>query len=155
MTETLESAYRQHADELIRFATTMVGPNDASDVVTDAMVAAFARNDDLSHVANTRAYLFRAVHNRIVDVSRSRSRRERREARYELSRRPATAPPDSSLDARAALAELSEQQRAATFMAYWCDMSPAEIAAALDVTEGTIRKQLSRARARLREVLDV
>jgi hypothetical protein len=76
MTETLESAYRQHADELIRFATTMVGPDEASDVVTDAMIAVFARrdaDDDAEHVdiANLRAYLFRAVHHRIVDGSRS------------------------------------------------------------------------------------
>lgn len=153
MTETLESAYRQHADELIRFATAMIGPDDASDVVTDAMVATFARGD-VSSVANTRAYLFKAVHNRIVDVSRSRSRRHRREERYEMRQPHAAVTNDPALDARSALAVLSEQQRAVTFLTYWCDMSPTDVAEALDVSEGTVRKQLSRARARLREVLD-
>lgn len=153
MTETLESAYRQHADELIRFATTMIGPDDASDVVTDAMVTTFARGD-VSSVSNIRAYLFRAVHNRIVDVSRSRSRRQRREERYEIRHQRSVVTNDPSLDARGALTELSEQQRAVTFLTYWCDMAPADIAEALDVSEGTVRKQLSRARARLREVLD-
>lgn len=154
MTETLESAYRQHADELIRFATAMIGPDDASDVVTDAMVTVFAHEHDVSSVGNTRAYLFKAVHNRILDVSRSRSRRQRREERYELRQQRTATTNDPSLDARAALATLSEQQRAVTFMTYWCDMAPADIAEALDVSEGTVRKQLSRARARLREVLD-
>ena len=40
--ETLEAAYRRHSDELIRYATVLVGPDDASDVVTDAMVRVFA-----------------------------------------------------------------------------------------------------------------
>jgi DNA-directed RNA polymerase specialized sigma24 family protein len=40
------------------------------------------------------------------------------------------------------------------FLTYWADQTPADIAEVLDVSEGTVRKQLARARARLREVLD-
>ena len=34
--------YRRHAGELIRYATVLVGPDDAADVVSDAVLAAFA-----------------------------------------------------------------------------------------------------------------
>jgi DNA-directed RNA polymerase specialized sigma24 family protein len=82
--ETLEAAYRRHSDELIRYATVLVGPDDASDVVTDAMVRVFAL--DLSAVSNLRAFLFRAVHHRAIDHQRARSRRRRREASYRVQR---------------------------------------------------------------------
>jgi DNA-directed RNA polymerase specialized sigma24 family protein len=45
--ESLESAYRRHSLELIRYATVMVGPDDATDIVTDAMVHVFDRDIDL------------------------------------------------------------------------------------------------------------
>lgn len=39
------------------------------------------------------------------------------------------------------------------FLSYWEDLTPANIARVLDVSEGAVRKQLSRARSKLREVL--
>lgn len=47
----------------------------------------------------------------------------------------------------------SQQQRSAVFLTYWLGLSPSEIADELGVSDGTIRKQLARARARLREEL--
>ena len=35
-----EDLWRQHADELLRFATVLVGPTDAYDVVADVMLRA-------------------------------------------------------------------------------------------------------------------
>jgi RNA polymerase sigma-70 factor (ECF subfamily) len=149
--ETLEAAYRRHSDELIRYATVLVGPDDASDVVTDAMVRVFA--SDVSAVTNLRAFLFRAVHHRAVDHQRASSRRRGREASYQAQRSASTVELVAA-DARAALAVLSVQQRTVVFLTYWADQTPADIAEVLDVSEGTVRKQLARARARLREVLD-
>lgn len=151
--DPLELAYRQHAEELIRYATVLIGPDDASDVVTDAMVRVFNGVDDVTAVTNLRALLFRAVFNRVIDEQRSSTRRHRREAAFE-ARRGRSVEPGSSVDARAALRTLSVQQRAIVFLTYWGDQSIADVAAALDVSDGTVRKQLARARARLREVLD-
>lgn len=155
--EPLEVAYRLHAAELIRFATAMIGPDDAPDVVTDAMLRVFDGRIDHDDVTHVRALLFRSVHRRIIDHERSRSRRRRRDIEFE-QRRTVSLEPDVPLppvDARAALAVLSTQQRTVVFLTYWCDHTPAEVARVLDVGEGTVRKQLARARARLREVLDV
>ncbi len=151
--ESLESVYRRHSLELIRYATVMVGPDDAGDVVTDAMVHVFHGYVDLSSVVNLRAYLFRAVHHRAVDHQRSTSRRRRREASFQIQRDDVVAL-SAAVDARAALAVLSVPQRTIVFLTYWGDRTPSEIAGVLDVSEGTVRKQLARARARLREVLD-
>lgn len=155
MTETLESAYRQHADELIRYATTMVGPDDAADAVIDAMVAVFARSAGASQVRDMRAYLFRAVHHKVVDVIRADTKRRRREVRWQQRRPTVAGPLHTAVDARLMLSSLSEQQRAVVFLTYWCDLGVADVAATMEVSEGAVRKQLARARARLKETVHV
>jgi hypothetical protein len=70
--------YRRHATELIRYATVLVGPDDAPDVVTDAVLAAF-NSARWALVKNRRAYLYRAVLNRGLSHRRSDTRRRRRE----------------------------------------------------------------------------
>ncbi|HWM22645.1 MAG TPA: sigma-70 family RNA polymerase sigma factor [Ilumatobacteraceae bacterium] len=151
--ESLESAYRRHAVELIRYATVMVGRDDATDVVIDAIVGVFGGHVDGDAIVNVRALLFRAVHNRAVDHHRATTRRRSREALFE-GRRDVSVPAGPAVDARAALAVLSLQQRTVVFLAYWCDLGVGDIAVVLGVSEGTVRKQLARARARLREVLE-
>jgi RNA polymerase sigma-70 factor (ECF subfamily) len=143
--------YRRHAEELTRYATALVGPTDAPDVVIDGVMAAFA-SPGWAAVANQRAYLYRAVLNRALGERRSAGRRGRREA---LAARPeATADTSPSVDAQRALRVLSPQQRAVVYLTYWDDLTPAQVADLLGVGEGTVRKQLARAREQLRKVLD-
>jgi RNA polymerase sigma-70 factor (ECF subfamily) len=61
--------------------------------------------------------------------------------------------PNIAPEVSAAVAGLTSQQRAVVFLTYWDDLDPRSVAALLGVSEGTVRKQLSRARGRLREVL--
>ena len=56
-------------------------------------------------------------------------------------------------DARRLLADLTVQQRAVVYLTYWHDLSPSDVATTLGASEGTVRKQLARARSHLREVL--
>jgi len=146
-----EALYRRYAPELYRYATMLVGRDDAPDVVTDAVVAAFA-SPAWASVANHRAYLYRAVLNTASSHQRraaSRRTRERRVASGVIH-----GDPPSSLDAERALVGLSPQQRAIVYLAYWDDLTAPQIADLLGVGEGTVRKQLARARQRLRSVLD-
>jgi RNA polymerase sigma-70 factor (ECF subfamily) len=143
--------YRELAPELVRYATVLVGPNDAADVVADAVMAVF-RSRAWPTVANQRAYLYRAVYHRALDLRRGAVRRHRREAVTASSEHVVRAEP--SLDAQRALDHLPAQQRAAVFLTYWADLTPAQAAELLDVSEGTVRKQLARARTTLRRVLD-
>jgi RNA polymerase sigma factor (sigma-70 family) len=145
--------YRRYSGELVRYATVLVGPADAADVVTDAVLAAFAA-PSWADVANRRAYLYRAVLSHSSSFHRSASRRRRREELVAARTRPVTESPPDSIDAHRALAALSEQQRAVTYLTYWEDLAPDRIAELLGVAEGTVRKQLARARDHLRRILD-
>lgn len=147
------ATYRRYADDLIRYATVLVGPADAADVVSDAVLAAF-QSPGWPAVDNRRAYLYRAVLNRATSHHRSVARRRRRERVVALRDERWTLPPSESVDAHRALAALSEQQRAVVYLTYWEDLTPAQIATLLHVAEGTVRKQLARAREHLRRILD-
>jgi RNA polymerase sigma-70 factor (ECF subfamily) len=144
--------YREHAAELVRYATVLVGPTDAADVVADAVLGAFGAKA-WPTVTNQRAYLHRAVYHRALDLRRGAARRHRRETITASSDYVVGAEP--SLDAQRALDHLPAQQRAVVFLTYWADLTPAQAAELLDVSEGTVRKQLARARTTLRRVLDV
>jgi RNA polymerase sigma factor (sigma-70 family) len=56
-------------------------------------------------------------------------------------------------EVRRSLDRLSVQQRAVTYLTYWHDLSPSSVAALLSISEGTVKRQLARARSTLREVL--
>ena len=152
MTAVADSSelYRRHADELVRYATALVGPADAPDVVVDAVVTAFA-SPGWPSVENQRAYLYRAVLNRSLSMRRSDARRVAREERVATS--DSVVAGESSVDAQRALAVLSPQQRAVVYLTYWDDLTPTQVAALLGVSEGTVRKQLARAREQLRRIL--
>jgi RNA polymerase sigma-70 factor (ECF subfamily) len=53
-----------------------------------------------------------------------------------------------------ALAQVDRDQREAVVLHYLADMGIAEIAAELGIPEGTVKSRLSRARARLADLLD-
>ncbi len=54
-------------------------------------------------------------------------------------------------DVRVAVHELSTQQRAIVFCTYWEDLSIPAVAGRLGVSEGTVRRQLARAKSKLEE----
>jgi RNA polymerase sigma factor (sigma-70 family) len=148
--------YRGCAADLIRYATVLVGSSDAQDVVSDAMVRVLSRTQEWSLVDNPRAYLFRAVLNQATTHHRSSSRRLRREDRAaRLTVVPNAGDAADSLSALHTLDRLSPQQRAIVYLTYWDDLSPTQIAILLDVSEGSIKKQLARAREQIRRTLDV
>src|SRR5512140_3782717 len=85
----IAEAYGKYADDLVRFATGLVGPADASDVVSAVMVRLLARSG--ADVNDSRAFLYRSVFNEARMHHRSTMRRRVRDAR--------TAAPDFSEDA--------------------------------------------------------
>ena len=148
---TDEEIYRKYADDLVRFATGLVGPFDAQDVVTDACLRSF-RARDWTQVQNHRAYLYRSVLNHARSHHRSTLRRRVREMK---AASPAVDwPYEVDVDVLAAVDRLSVQQRAAVVLTYWEDLSVAEVAHRLRISEGSVKRHLARARSRLRETLD-
>jgi RNA polymerase sigma factor (sigma-70 family) len=145
-----DAIYASLAPELLRFATALVGRDDAQDVVSIAVVKSLA-SPAWNTVTNHRSYLFRAVFNECQRWSRRVLLRRDREARSASSDRWEL--PDYRPEVRSAVDALSIRQRAVIVLTYWHDLDPAAIADQLDISEGSVRRHLARGRARLREVL--
>jgi len=143
--------YERHADELIRFATGIVGACDAADVLSTAMVNALSSRS-WPHVADKRAYLYRCVLNAARSAQRSGSRRRVRELRVVHRDDPAV--PETSPEVLDAVKGLSSRQRAVIFLTYWEDLDVAAVAHLLDLSEGSVKQHLARARVHLRRKLD-
>jgi RNA polymerase sigma factor (sigma-70 family) len=145
-----EQVYRLYARELTEYATTLVGPFDAADVVTDACLRAF-RSKGWPEVANRRAYLYRTVFSVANDHHRSTLSRRLREMK--AAGRDEVPAVEVDIDVLTAVARLSVQQRAAVYLTYWVDLTPDEVAARMGVSPGTVKRHLARARKRLGEWL--
>jgi RNA polymerase sigma factor (sigma-70 family) len=148
--ESDEAVYQKYADELIRFATALVGPSDAPDVLSIAVLRALA-SPGWPEVRDPRAYLTRAVLNEARAGYRSAIRRRAREAKVAPPER--IEPSEARPEVLELVSRLSLRQRAVVVLTYWDDLDPEEISARLGITPGAVRKHLARARAHLRELL--
>jgi len=146
-----EEIYAKHADALVRFATGLVGPFDAPDVVSDAVIRAMTSRR-WRDVENHRAYLYRSVLNEARMHHRSTMRRRARELRS--YRDEPSYLPDVRPEVLEAVGSLSPRQRATVFLTYWEGLTPQEVGHRLGVSEGTVKRHLARARHTLRGLLD-
>jgi RNA polymerase sigma factor (sigma-70 family) len=123
----------------------------AEDLVQDALVRAFARPLRTPRPGGAEAYVRVIMANLFIDGARRRTRWRRAMpllGRAEVACDPAdqVASHDALL---AALHELSPRQRACVVLRYYEDLPVAEVAAALGVGEGTVKRYLSEAMTRL------
>jgi RNA polymerase sigma-70 factor (ECF subfamily) len=146
-----EGAYASNRVALTRFATALVGPTDAADVISDTMVSLLT-SGKLEEAENPRALMYRAVLTKSRSHHRSLYRRREREQKFADG--IATQDPDLRPDVVDAVVRLSPQQRACVYLTYWEDHAPHDVAQRLGIGEGTVKRYLARARAKLREVLD-
>ena len=147
-----EAVYRSYSAELTRYATGLVGPFDAPDVVTDACLKAFDARS-WPEVVDRRAYLYKTV----LTVAHDHHRRtlSRRLREMKVAGRDQMPDPFGSIDMEVldAVERLSVQQRAAVFLTYWEDLTPEMVAQRMGVSSGTVKRHLARARKRLGELL--
>jgi RNA polymerase sigma factor (sigma-70 family) len=144
--------YRKHAEDLTRFATGLVGPGDAADVVSEAVLSCF-NSKKWSTVTAKRPYLYRSVYNKAAEFHRSSRRRRKREAL--VAQRELVETPEIRPEVLAAVLALSVRQRAVIVLTYWEDLDPATIADLLNIGEGSVKRHIARGRSRLKEVLNV
>jgi RNA polymerase sigma-70 factor (ECF subfamily) len=143
--------YEAYRTELVRFASVLVGPDDAADVVSDAMVS-LLRNGQLRDAGCPSALMHRAVLAKARSMQRSFFRRRAREQRF--VERWVEEQPGFRPDVVEAVIGLSPQERACVYLTYWGDLTSPMVAEQLGIGEGTVKRYLARARAKLREVLD-
>jgi RNA polymerase sigma factor (sigma-70 family) len=148
--ERAAEVYGKYAVEITRFATGLVGPSDAADVVSAAVLGCLS-SGRWPAVDDPRAYLYRSVLNQARMTHRGSLRRAARELRTAGPEELVV--PEKLPEVLAAVARLSLRQRAVIMLTYWDDLDPGAIAAVLGISEGSVRRHLARARARLRELL--
>lgn len=151
---TFDAVYRRDRDRLVRLATLLVDQQSlAEELVNDAFASAYERWDRLD---SPEAYLRTAVVNR----SRDALRRRRIVRAFALRRTVdeavgagAVGEPEPD-DVRAAIAALPSAQRAVLVLRFYDDLTIDDIAAVLHRKPGTVKSQLHRALAALREVIE-
>ncbi|MFD1370064.1 RNA polymerase sigma factor [Actinoplanes sichuanensis] len=146
-----EAFYRANADRIYRaLAVTLRRDDLAADAVAEAMSRAYARWPTVSRLDNPAGWVFRVALNWATSWWR-KVRRERPPA--DDSAHPHLWPPEITV-ARDALAKLPEPQRAVITCRVLLDLSTADTAAALRISEGTVKSRLARGLAVLRHELN-
>lgn len=146
--DALTSLFEAEYGHLCRLAYLLTGDaSRAEEVVMDAFVRSMARWRD---VREPGAYVRRAV----VNLSSNRRRRAFFERRHPLDAGAAAIElAEPADDVWAAVRALPPKQRAAVVLRYWDDLGDAQIAAVLGCSVGTVKSQLSKARASLARAL--
>lgn len=136
--------------------------SEAEEAAQDAFVKAYHALGRFREGAPFKPWLLRIVANEAINRRKSAVRRSTVELTEAVDRPVddrAASPEDAALAAEtrrvvlAGLARLREEDRIVIAYRYFLDLSEAEMAEALGVARGTVKSRLSRAMARLREVM--
>lgn len=147
VTELFEAEY----ERLVRSLGVAFGAESAADAVQEAFVQA---DRGWSHVAtldDPAGWVRRVALHRLLNGRRNSRRRQEILATVRaVADRDLT---EDLLDLRRAVAALPDRMRAAVCLHYLADLPVEAVAAALEVSSGTVKSNLHDARARLRELL--
>ena len=138
--------WQEHCRELIRYATVLVGPDHAEDVVSSVVERVLRRPGGLVGLNDPRPYLFKAV----LNQSRNHHRAVAHAAPWADG---VVLPSEVRPEVVTAVAGLPERQRAAAYLTYWRDLPVREVADLMGCRPGTVKRYLHLARQRLRGVL--
>jgi len=141
----LRELHDLHAAAVWRYAVHLTGSTaDADDIVQETLLRAWRAPRILEQdPAAARAWLFTVARNLVIDDARSARRRHEWPA--EAPDRPIEDRSDELFDTLLvgeALAALSEDHRAVIVRAYFGGRSTAELAAELQIPEGTVKSRL-------------
>lgn len=154
----VERLFRTYNTALVRYLTRRLGDRDWAE---DVAQATFVRALRQETIGNERAWLFTVANNLVRDDARKDARRRRHLALLQEAERETVVEPElTELEraqeramARGAIDALAERDRLALLMREE-GLDYTEIAAALDMSVGSIGTTLSRARRRLVEAYE-
>lgn len=151
--QPLIPALRRYARALLR------DRDDADDLVQDTLERAMKRWHQRNEVGSVRAWLFAILHNLAIDEFRRRTRRGVSSPIDNVPEASLSIPPDQDAAVRrgdilSLVSLLPNEQRSVLLLIGVEDLSYAEAAAVLDIPQGTVMSRLSRARERLRRMME-
>lgn len=149
----IDGIFRRYFRPLCLYALHYLNdPDAAEDCVQECFVALWQRMDSSGIPKDLRGYLYSSVRNRCINlITRTKTFEGPSDLEGLISDEEAIA--RSEIEARLwkAVARLPEKRRRILLMAKRDNMSYAEIAMSLDISENTVRNQVSRALQSLRE----
>lgn len=156
--DALAGLVRARGTALVRYAYLLTGdPHTAEELVQETVVRVLAhRTGSRAEPEALEAYIRTAMLNLVIDRGRRRQRWLRMLPRLASHNAAAASAEDEVVpasEARAALQLLSPRQRACVVLRYWDDEPVHAIAARLGLSEGTVKRHLADAAARLRAAL--
>ncbi len=152
-----ERLYRRHVGRVHGLARRMAGPHAADELTQDIFVRAWEKLDTFRGEAAFGSWLYRLGVNVIYNRQRKAGARARRIIASEAAVAAAPAPRrrlEAVLDFEEAIEKLPEGARQVFVLHDVEGYKHREIAQLLDVTAGTSKSQLHRARMLLREQMD-
>jgi RNA polymerase sigma-70 factor (ECF subfamily) len=148
--QALGEFYERHARDVWTYAYRVTGnAADADDIVQEAFLRLFQVDRLPVEGEELRRYVFRIAGNLIAD----RWRRRVRDERHTLPPPEPGDPGQRDLDVVRIFSELKPRERALLWLAYVEGDTHTDIAAALRLRRASVKVLLSRARARLRDLL--
>ena len=155
--------FERHFNSIYRFFRAKIG-EAAEDLTQQTFMAAVKGRERFEGRASFRTYLFSIARFRLYNHVRDRGRRAKIEDPDGVGERSII---DHGLDSPSAVIAAAEESRLllralrhlpldlqiALELHYWEDLRVAEIAEVLDKPEGTIKRRLQRARAKLEETI--
>jgi RNA polymerase sigma-70 factor (ECF subfamily) len=156
--QQVEALFRAQYAPLVRGLALAAGsPEAAADAVQDAFVQLHRHWRKISSYDEPVAWLRRVAVNRVQDQRRGLRRRDAAVGRLRVISAAAAASPDldAIADLRAAVDELPRGQRLVIGLHHLSGLPVAEVADALEISEGTVKSQLHDARNNLRSALEV
>lgn len=146
----------EHIPSLRRYARVLTGDAwAADDLVQDTLERACSKWRLWTVGSDLRAWLFTIMHNLFASQMRRTSPRATvslEDVSNEL--RAVESGRDHGIDLQRCLHQLPEEQRAVLLLVTLEDLSYAEVAKVLGIPAGTVMSRLSRARARLHQLME-
>ena len=154
---SLEQAFAAHHAGAVRLAYLLCGDHEQAEDAVATVWLKVHRRLERGPVDDIGAYVRRAVVNEVNSWFRKLGVRRREAARRKGDHRGTYGHDERIADADAvihALDQLPSRTRAAVVLRYYADLSVADTAAALGVSEGTVKSSVSRGLTTLRGIME-
>lgn len=153
--EQLVELVQARGSELNRYGFLLCGNrNEAADLLQDALVRVFTHPKAGWTIGDVERYVRRAMLNRYLDQYRRQHRLRVLLPRLSGGSRPELVPDHSEgverrLDLQDALDTLTPRQRACVVLRFYEDLTVGEVAHRMGLSDGTVKRHLSDASARM------
>jgi RNA polymerase sigma-70 factor (ECF subfamily) len=163
--EVVAGLMREHADAIAHYCTAWLGEGLAAEVTQEVFVTAWETLPSFRPDAPLRSWLFGIARHKCQQTFRNRARRRaiaqtflddiRQRVHAEAQDTPEHAMADEARRTllQESLTQLRDVDRMLLVLRYWKELPMSDIADIIGKTESAVRKQLERAKQRLRQVM--